>query len=76
MKSRSGMKIMDLRRFLLALKVKFWHNLCAEPFRCAGLFLRVPSGRVAWLVDGVKEGFCDYLRSNERTRKAVGNENA
>ncbi len=38
-----------------------WHNSCAELFSRAGVVLRVFSGRVAWLAEGTKEGFCNYL---------------
>ena len=34
------------------------------------MVLRVSSGRVAWLANGTKEGFCNYLIQENKTMKA------
>ena len=48
--------------FPLAPEARIWHNSCAEFFSRADVVLRVPSGHVAWLVNGAEEGFCNYLQ--------------
>ena len=55
--------------FPLAQEARIWHNRRTESFSRADVVLRVASGRAAWLADGTKEGFYNYLNKQTQEEK-------
>jgi hypothetical protein len=51
--------------FNLVSEARIWHNGCVESFSSAGVILLVLSGRVVWLTDGTKEGFCNCQKESK-----------